>query len=98
MSQKISIGASAPQVSQHAVARGQGVLLSRRLRVAVFSIGVLLFLIKFLAGLFLLDFHIDVSNDNEVDPDDVWNEVSQRCLVVPCGFGVQELDVAERLF
>ena len=98
MSQKMSIGASAPQASQHAVVRGQGVSKSRRFRVAVFSVGVLFLLIKFLAGPSMLGIHIDMSSGNAIDPDDIWDEVSQCCLVLPCVLRVQGFDMAERLY
>ena len=57
-----------PLVSQHAVAQGQGVYLSRRLRVVVFSVVVLLLLTKFITGT-LPDVHIDMYSDDAVDPD-----------------------------
>jgi hypothetical protein len=98
MSRKLSIGASVPQGPQHVVTRDRG--MYRRLRVAVFSIGVLFLLPKFfkvLTGPLLLDIHIDRYSD-EVDPEDIWDEVSQCCLVVPCVFRVRELDKAEGLY
>jgi len=102
MSQKMSVGALAPQASLHAVARGKSAYLSRRLRAGVLSIGVLFLLIKFLTFLTgppMLDIHIDLNGCSDaVDPDDIWDEVSQCCLAMPCVIRVRELDMAEWLY
>jgi len=102
MSQKMTMGASAPQASQNLMVRGHGAYMFRRLRVAVLSIGVLFLLIKFLTfltGPTMLDIHIDLDGYSDaVDPDDIWDEVSQYCLVVPCVIRVLGFDMAERLY
>lgn len=91
MSRKTSSGESKSQASQHAAGRGQSVYLSRRVRVAVYSIGVLFLLTRFLIGPSVLDIHLDLDGYSDaVDPDDIWDEVSQCCLVLLWEIRVQE--------